>query len=123
MYYNAVNESYDRVEVFGKECLFTCARIDRTTVPEYLYAYDVRHDDDCQGIPCQIKPYVMVNHWGTIICAEPIEMSDFKEFGDNYACRYLEEDDFNYTGVMTTLDNYVGHYFAEEVLDSEDAMC
>lgn len=106
MAYNAVTERYERVEVFGKECLFTCARIDRTTVPEGMYAYDVRHDDDCQGEPCQIKPLVIVNHWGTIICAEPIEMSDCKEFGIQFACRYLEDGDFNYTGRISTLDDY-----------------
>ena len=123
MAYNAANESYERVVVFGKECLFTCARIDRTTVPEGLFAYDVRHDDDCQGIPCQIKPYVMVNHWGTIICAEPIEMSDCKEFGERFACRYLEDDDFNYTGRMATLDNYRKEHHPEEALDSDEVVC
>ena len=40
--------------------LFTCARIDRKTVPEDLSCYDVRHDDDCRGIACEIKPYVVV---------------------------------------------------------------
>lgn len=47
--------------------LFTSARIDRKTVPENLFCYDARHDDDCQGIACEIKPYVAVNHWGTIL--------------------------------------------------------
>ena len=23
-----------------------------------------RHDDDCRGIPCEIAPFIMVNHWG-----------------------------------------------------------
>lgn len=123
MYYNAENGTYERVEVFGKECLFTCMRINRATVPEGLYVYDVRHDDDCMGDPCQIKPHVLVNHWGTIISAEPIEMSDCKEFGENFDCRYLEEDDFNYTGRMTTLESYRKEHQPEEVLDSEDVMC
>lgn len=121
MYYNAAEESYERVEVFGKECLFTCGRIDRTTVPEGMYAYDVRHDDDCQGIPCEIKPYVLVNHWGTIICAEPIEMTDLVQFGGNMACRFLDDEDFNYTGRMTTLDNYRKENQSKE-LDLNDAM-
>ena len=118
MRYNAATENYERVEVFGKDCLFTCARIDRSTVPEGMYAYDVRHDDDCQGIPCQIKPHVLVNHWGTIICAEPIEM----EFEDVFACRYLEDGDFNYTGRMATLESYRKEHQHEEVLDLDDAI-
>lgn len=100
---DAATESYERVEVFGKECLFTCSRIDRDTVPKGLYAYDVRHDDDCHGIPCQIKTFVMVNHWGTIICAEPIEM----EQNFNFHCRYLQEGDFNYLGEYETLEGYM----------------
>ena len=106
MLHNAAEERYERVVVLGKECLFTCLRIDRTTVPEGLYVYDVRHDDECQGDVCEIKPHVLVNHWGTIICLDPIEMSDMKEYGEKYACRFIEQDDFNYTGAMTTLDNY-----------------
>jgi hypothetical protein len=106
MYHNAENESYELVEVLGNECLFSCLRIDRTTVPEGLYAYDVRHDDECQGDVCEIKPHILVNHWGTIICSEPIEMTDLKEYGENFACRFIEQDDFAYTGVMTTLDNF-----------------
>lgn len=114
MYHNATEERYERVDVFGKECLFTCARINRDSVPEGLYAYDVRHDDDCQGDPCEIKPYVLVNHWGTIICAEPIEMSDCKELGANLACRYLDDGDFEYTGMMTTLDSYMKNNYHKE---------
>ncbi len=44
--------------------LFTNARLDRNSVPKGLFRYDVRHDDDCQGIACEIKNHVLVNHWG-----------------------------------------------------------
>ena len=53
-------------------------------------AYDVRHDDDCRGIPCEIAPFIMVNHWGTIILAEPLELPDDGR-------RYIDEEtDWNY---------------------------
>ena len=59
-------------------------------VPDGLYTYDVRHDDECRGIPCEIAPFVMVNHWGTIILAEPLELPDDGR-------RYIDEDtDWNY---------------------------
>ena len=55
-----------------------------------LYVYDVRHDDDCRGIPCEIAPFIMVNHWGTIILAEPLELPDDGR-------RYIDEEtDWNY---------------------------
>lgn len=64
--------------------------IKRDTVPDGLSAYDVRHDDECRGIPCEIAPFVMVNHWGTIILAEPLELPDDGR-------RYIDEDtDWNY---------------------------
>lgn len=60
------------------------------SVPAGLYAYDVRHDDDCRGIPCEIAPFIMVNHWGTIILAEPLELP-------NDGRRYIDEEtDWNY---------------------------
>ena len=47
--------------------LFTCLRVDRDTVPQGMYMYEVRHDDDQQGEPVQIANWIMVNHWGTLI--------------------------------------------------------
>ena len=76
MTFNAMTEHYEEITVCGKPALFTSIRIKRDTIPDGLYAYDVRHDDECRGIPCEIAPFVMVNHWGTIILAEPLELPD-----------------------------------------------
>ena len=46
---NANEETYEMLEICGQMVLFTSARIDRKTVPNELYAYDLRHDDGCQG--------------------------------------------------------------------------
>lgn len=51
---NAMTEKFEDVTVLGHPMLFTCARVDRDTVPEGLYMYEVRHDDDQQGDPVQI---------------------------------------------------------------------
>ena len=90
MTFNAMTERYEEITVCGKPALFTSIRIKRDTVPDGLYAYDVRHDDECRGIPCEIAPFVMVNHWGTIILAEPLELPDDGR-------RYIDEEtDWNY---------------------------
>ena len=90
MTFNAMTEHYEEITVCGKPALFTSIRIKRDTIPDGLYAYDVRHDDECRGIPCEIAPFVMVNHWGTIILAEPLELPDDGR-------RYIDEDtDWNY---------------------------
>ena len=72
MTFHAMTEHYEEITVCGKPALFTSIRIKRDTVPDGLYTYDVRHDDECRGIPCEIAPFVMVNYWGTIILAEPL---------------------------------------------------
>ena len=90
MTFNTMTEHYEEITVCGKPALFTSIRIKRDTIPDGLYVYDVRHDDECQGIPCEIAPFVMVNHWGTIILAEPLELPDDGR-------RYIDEDtDWNY---------------------------
>lgn len=69
---NANEADYERFEILGHDALFTCLRIDRKSLPEGLYAYDLRDCDDCSGDPCQLKSHVMVNHWGTIIVKEKL---------------------------------------------------
>ncbi|MEG0835964.1 MAG: LPD28 domain-containing protein, partial [Christensenellaceae bacterium] len=69
---NARNEEYEYVELFGKPALFTNSRIDRDTVPEGWYAYDLRGSDYDPGEPVTVEPSVVVNHAGTILTHEPI---------------------------------------------------
>ena len=49
MTFNAMTEHYEEITVCGKPALFTSIRIRRDTIPDGLYAYDVRHDDECRG--------------------------------------------------------------------------
>lgn len=62
-----MTEKFEDVTVLGHPMLFTCLRVDRDTVPQGMYMYEVRHDDDQQGEPVQIANWIMVNHWGTLI--------------------------------------------------------
>ena len=100
MYINADEEVFDLLELFGHTVLFTCMRVDHRTVPKGLYVYDVRHDDDCSGKIVEIKPHIMVNHWGTIICKELIKMTD-------NGCKYVEDGDYRYTGKTCKLAEYM----------------
>lgn len=67
-----MTEKFEDVTVLGHPMLFTCLRVDRDTVPQGMYMYEVRHDDDQQGEPVQIANWIMVNHWGTLISNRPI---------------------------------------------------
>ena len=104
---NAEEESFELMELFGQTVLFTNMRVDRSTVPEGLYVYDVR-DEDCTGEICEIKPSVMVNHWGTIICKEPIEMDEF------WHSKFVDKDNYSYLGDSVKLDEYINTDCYEE---------
>lgn len=71
------DDDYELVEIFGKQALFTNGRIDRASVPDGFFAYDLRHGDS--GYPLTVEPRVGVNHAGTIIMTEPLDFSKGKK--------------------------------------------
>ena len=90
--YNAMEVSYEEITVLDKPALFTSIRLDRSTVPQGLYQYEVRSDDDGLGAPVQIAKGIMVNHWGTILTREAIRLPP-----DGYL-DIDPEKDWNYAG-------------------------
>ena len=78
--------------------LFTCDRMNRENIPPNLFCYDVRHDDECQGIACEVKPIVALNHWGTILSKVEIPMDEGS---------YYPEKDINYFGEYLTIEEYL----------------
>ena len=81
---------YQVVELFGKEALFSNGRIDVDTLPEGLYAYDLRGSDNDFGIPISVEERVTVNHAGCIITSEPMDFD-----GKDYIPL---DDELNFTG-------------------------
>lgn len=53
---------------------FTSLRVDRNTLPEGMYAYDLRDaDGDSELWFSELKEHVLVNHAGTFVTTEKIE--------------------------------------------------
>ena len=103
---NALTESYEEVTVLNRPMLFTNSRIDRASVPKGLYVYDVRHDDECQGIPVEIADFILVNHWGTLISSRPIKLDAHPVTGKKY--RLIDEEtEWNYEGIVSSLQEYM----------------
>lgn len=83
-------ETYsEQVAVKGIECEFYDIRIDEESVPEGKYFYEVRHDEEDWGFPCQIKKRILTNFYGTVI-------SDVELPLDSDGSIELEEGDFEY---------------------------
>lgn len=95
---NEIHEKFELVMLDEFLVLFTCSRIDRKIIPEELFCYDVRHDDECQGIVCEIKPFILVNHWGTIISQAEIPL---------IKGRYFPQEDLSYIGVRMSIEEYL----------------
>ena len=98
---NAKEIKWEKVEVLGREGLFTDFRVNRDTIPDGYTMYEIRHDDDGQGDPVQIANWIMVNFWGTLLVEEPF---DLEPASNNNA--YLDidpEKDWGYTGEYVDL--------------------
>lgn len=65
---------YIKVMVKGVPALFTDARIERESVPDGFYLYEVRYDDENLGDPAQIGKCVIVNFLGSLLVSEELEL-------------------------------------------------
>lgn len=82
-------EKFTKVEVCGIECDFSDMRINRSTVPEGLYQYEVADDDESQGDPARVKKGIMVNFWGMLISDVPLPLG-------SDGVPWLDDGDFLY---------------------------
>ena len=111
MLLDANEETFELVEIDGKEALFTNGRLDRTTVPEGLLCYDIRESNGFSGEPVTLEPHVMVNHWGTVISKERFEP---REVGGKIFTTAegidMDEGDYNYLGETLSVSEYLEKY-------------
>ena len=119
------NDSYEIVTIFDQPVLFTSGRIPRDFVPDGLYCYDIRHDDECGGRMAELKDHVMVNHWGTVLSAKPFEPREFE--GRMFSSKegiVIEDEDYNYTGEEMTAGEYIKIYdeLEQEYSEQKESM-
>lgn len=106
-----MNDEFEVITIFDRPVLFTSERIDRDCVPEGLYCYDIRHDDECSGDMVELKDYILVNHWGTVLSAKPFEPREFE--GRMFSSKegiVIGDEDYNYTGDEMTVSEYIEKY-------------
>ncbi len=66
--------TYDEVTIFVVPALFTDLRVDRSTVPDGVYRYEVRYSDEYGGEPVELARGIMVDFFGTVLTREPIQL-------------------------------------------------
>ncbi len=87
--YDYRTEKFQKVSVCDIPCDFSDQRIDRSTVPEGRYQYEVADDDESQGEPSRIKRCIMVNFFGTLISDTPLPLG-------NGSALWLQDGDFEW---------------------------
>lgn len=92
---DAKKELYEEVSLLGKSGLFTELRVDRETVPEGVYCYELRHGGD-EDAPVSVEKHVRVNYFGAVLFTEPLKLGEGKAL-------QLGCDDFAFTGDQTRL--------------------
>lgn len=98
---DARTEKYETIEFFGIPMLFSNFRLDRSTVPKGMHLYEVRHSDYEDADPVEIRDYVLVNFWGTLLSRKPLRL-------DERGCRYVRNgDDWGFTGESCGLHEYM----------------
>ena len=65
---------YDEVTIFDRPALFTECRIDRATMPEGVYRYELRHGDEDWGEPVELARSIFANYYGTVLTREPFQL-------------------------------------------------
>ncbi|MCR5456632.1 MAG: hypothetical protein K6F14_00985 [Clostridiales bacterium] len=102
-------DDYELVELLGQKALFTNERVNDSEVPEGLYLYHIRMTDDGEQFG-SLEPSVAVNHGGSILAKEPIDLGElgFIEFNEHISPNFLGQD-------MT-----MGEFLDSEFLQNEE---
>ena len=95
---DARTEEYEVIELFGHLALFSNSRVDRSTVPDGFYCYDIRHSDD-DSIPASLELSVKVNHMGTIL-----SQLDFGLKQKSYIP--MDKNSLNFLGYLLDLEEH-----------------
>ena len=97
----ANDEQYQEIELFDKLGLFSNGRIARDNLPEGVYCYDLRGSDYDPGDPVCVEERVVVNHAGSVLLTEPLELTE------DGRLMLTEEKGLNFTGGFSTLAQFL----------------
>lgn len=91
--FNEVDD-FREAEINDIPALFTEYRIDRNTLPQGVYCYEIRASDNGSSDFCTIEHHVRVNFTGSVITRRPIPMygGDFSEI---YRYGLFDETDYD----------------------------
>ncbi len=101
---------YDVVDLFGKEMLFSNARLTRADIPAGWHVYHLRTSDDGDRF-CTVEETVMVNHGGSLISREALDL------GPRGFLAVRDETEPNFLGYSRTLGEYAAGLREEQEME------
>ena len=93
------------VEIKGHYGVFTELRVDKSTIPEGVNCYELRHGDD-DSYPITLEENVRVNYFGAVLMADKMELGQAGYVDISY-------DDFGFSGAEVTMLEYRANYMGE----------
>lgn len=97
-YVNYSDEEFEVIEIEGQTAMFTNSRMTDADIPKGMHCYHLRHDDD--GNFCALEKSVAVNHGGSVIVNEPIDL------GENGYISLNSDNYPNFTGETTLMEEF-----------------
>lgn len=110
-----MQEKFEKIELFGKEGLFSNGRLREDDIPSGLYRYDLRGSDYDPGLPVTVENNVVVNHAASVLLAEELDLGE-----QGYLP--LGEDGLNFLGEEITVQQFLDELNQrknEQGIDSE----
>ena len=102
------DEKLDMIELLDRKALFSNGRLAPEEIPEGLYAYDLRFNDE-QNRFVSIEPKVGANHGGTVLIKELLD------FGESGAISFTEDSSPNFLSEEMSVKE-----FAEMDIDEDE---
>ena len=106
---------YELIELFGKPALFTDERLTLNDVPLGLNLYHIRMSDD-NGMFAALEPEVKVNHGGSVITSENIDL------GEEGYIEFTDETRPNFLGQGLSIDDYVTDNYTMDASETEEQL-
>lgn len=98
-------EQFREVEIKGHMGLFTDLRVDKSTMPEGMNCYELRHGDD-RDYPVALEQNVCVNYFGAVLMADKLDLGENGRIALSY-------DDFVFYGEELSIPEYRANYLEE----------
>jgi len=92
-------EEYQQAEFYDVPSLFSNGRVDRESLPEGIFCYELRGADYDPGHPLTVEEHVTVNHAATILTAVPVTIPEQESLRLG--------DGLNFTGGEQTIPEYL----------------